>query len=144
MARHGLCFARHTEWPFLDRIGFGCSTPRASASAFCSHQAPPPHTRQGGQEYQYEIKDKLIRVSRPWAIDHPLRKAETMSGGVKVLPCESGKVVGTRPREQGAFPVIRHFIWRNQTNTDAVKCRWAGTRLLGQTSPCGCTDPGNE
>ena len=93
------------------------------------------HTRRGGQEYQYEIKDRLIRVSRPWFIDHPLRKVETMSGGVKVLPCESGKVVGTRPREQGAFPVIRHFIWRNQTNTDAVKCRWAETRLFGVNIP---------
>ena len=52
-----------------------------------------------------------------------------------MLPCESGKVIGTRPREHGAFPVIRHFIWRNQTNKDAVKCRWAETRLFGANIP---------
>lgn len=40
---------------------------------------PTYDTRRGGQEYQYEIKDRLIRVSRPWVIDiidHPLRKVE--------------------------------------------------------------------
>lgn len=57
-------------------------------STFSSHQAHPPHdTRQRGREYEYEIKERLIRVSRTWLIDHPLRNAETTSsGGVRVLP----------------------------------------------------------
>ena len=47
------------------------------------------------------------------------------SGGVKVLPCESGQVVGTRPSKQGVFFVMLHFNWWHQTTTDAVKCMCA-------------------
>jgi len=42
--------------PFLGRVGFGCSTPSVSASAFCSHQSPPPSyaTKRSG----IPIRDK--------------------------------------------------------------------------------------